>query len=180
MKDSENNLLTNLKNPEQSSGNFGNNSCQTALFHFQIKWMHKTPCRCLFNFIIFPMTWEMPKIIFKYFIQWIECEIQIICLLPQYMEHYFSHTLHRFRLTERSSICTSCWEDVRKLQQGHLAVHICVSYYAWQTLKQRRLVRLPITRIDSLISIKLGQPNTFCILPCPYGVIRLAFLLITQ
>ena len=150
---SANSLLTNLKNLEHSSGNFKKDSCQTALFHFQIKWIHNLPCRSLLFFIIFPMTLEMLKIIFKYFISWLECKIQIICLLLQYMEHYFPYTLHRFRLTERSSICTSCWEDVHKLQQSHLAVHICVSYYAWQTLKQSRLGRPPIIRIDSLISI---------------------------
>lgn len=132
-------LLTNLKNLEPSYDNFAKNRFQTALLHLQIKNMYKTPCRSLLFFIIFPMTLKIPKITVKYFIEWVECKIQILSLLLQYMEHYFPYTLHRFRLTEHSSICTSCWEDIQKLQQGHLFVHICVSDYAWQTLKQRRL-----------------------------------------
>lgn len=37
-----------------------------------------------------------------------------------------------------------------------------------------------MNRTDSLISILLGQPNPFCLLPCQCDVIRLAFLLITE
>lgn len=132
-------MLTNLKNLEISNDNFEKDSCQTALLRVQIKNMYKTTCRSLLFFIIFPMSLKIPKIIVKYCIEWVESKIQIICLLLQYMEHYFPYTLHRFGLTEHSSICTSCWEDIQKLQQGHIFVHICISDYAWQTLKQRRL-----------------------------------------